>query len=183
MILNKIGTRMCCFKVVIFWRFEKSDFFSRPYSHQTTSYKFLSTFKQGSGSPSNARSYRWGIGEKKCEKENLNFFLLLLNKISFPLKKFVVNVIGKVLNFSMFGNMHWRLPTCFFFQFVQEEPSPDVGLGGPSDRGGNVQDLSPSDAAVGPKPSAGSRHNQREEPSPTMGFLHPKEEASEKEVP
>jgi hypothetical protein len=57
-----------------------------------------------------------------------------------------------------------------------------VGLEGSSARGGNEQDLSRSDATFGPKPSAGSRHNQREEPTPTMGFLHPKEEPSEKEV-
>jgi hypothetical protein len=89
----------------------------------------------------------------------------------------------KVFKLSIFRQYELKVAQhVLFLQFVQEEPLPDVGLEGPSDRGGNEEDLSPSDAAIGPKPSAGTRHNQREEPSPTMGFLLPKEEPSEKEV-
>ncbi len=117
----------------------------------------------------------------KCERSKTGKSEFFPSSKSVFSKKIVFDVIGKFLNFLLFGNMHGKLPTCFFYQFfLQEEPSPE--LEGPSARGGNEENLSPSDATIGPKPSAGSRHNQREEPSPTMGFLHPKEEASEKEV-
>ncbi len=63
-------------------------------------------------SPSTAQSYRRGYGE------NILSYIMWKVKAgkSEFLTKFVLDVIGRFLNFLLFGNMLWKLLSIFVFQ-------------------------------------------------------------------